>query len=117
MSSTHYGDITGDLADEGAEVERAYLAWLNEYTLRERDTSYDDDLRAAFTAGASAERLRLSRTVGLITARLRDAATELDSQPWAGREHLAGSSFQAVCWCQIAHTAAQASALNGEDGT
>jgi hypothetical protein len=63
-------------------------------------------------AVAAAERARLSRTISLAAARLRDAADGLDSQSWAGREHLAGSSFQAVCWCQIAHTAQQARALN-----
>ncbi len=115
MSSDYYGAIAGDLVDQGARTEAAWLTWLNEWARHEPGPTMHDDLRAAFVAGVAAERVRLSSDINLAAARLRDMATALDSQPWPGREHLAGSSFRAVCWCQIAHTAAEANALNAGD--
>lgn len=107
MSSDYYSAQAG-------ELERAFLTWENEWARRERDTSYHDDLRAAFMAGAAAERGQLSPYIRFAAARLRDMATELDGKPWPGREHLAGFSYRAVCWCQISHTAEQANVLNGD---
>jgi len=51
MSSDYYGSIAGEVADRGASAEAAFLEWLNDFARRERDTSYQDDLRAAFDAG------------------------------------------------------------------
>ena len=51
MSSDYYGSIAGEIADEGAVVEDAFLAWLNERARHEAEGTYHDALRAAFMAG------------------------------------------------------------------
>jgi hypothetical protein len=51
MSSDYYGGIAGEIADEGAAAERAFLAWLDEFARREAEGTYHDALRAAFKAG------------------------------------------------------------------
>ena len=53
MSSNYYGSIAGEIADEGAEAERRFLEWLNEYTRHEAEPGRTawDEMRAAFMAG------------------------------------------------------------------
>lgn len=53
MSSDYYGALAGEIADEGAAIESAFLAWLDDYTRREAPT-FHDQLRDAFTAGYTA---------------------------------------------------------------
>jgi DNA invertase Pin-like site-specific DNA recombinase len=57
VSSDYYGSIAGEVADPDADAERAFLDWLNEFARRERNTSYQDDLREAFDAGIEYGRL------------------------------------------------------------
>ena len=57
MSSDYYGAIAGELADEGAGTERAFLEWLNEYTRHVAAGTYHDHLHAAFDAGRQSVRV------------------------------------------------------------
>ncbi len=52
MSSDYYASIAGEIADDGAKTEAAFLEWLDAYTRRPATGTYHDDLRAAFEAGA-----------------------------------------------------------------
>ena len=51
MSSDYYGAIAGEIADQGAKAEAAFLAWLDGYARRGPSEQLQDDFRAAFMAG------------------------------------------------------------------
>jgi hypothetical protein len=51
MSSDYYGSIAGEIADQGADAEQAFLAWLDEHARQEAAGTFHDQLRAAFMAG------------------------------------------------------------------
>jgi hypothetical protein len=57
MSSDYYGALAGEIADEGAAIEAAFLAWLDDYTRREAPT-FHDQLHDAFLAGYTANEER-----------------------------------------------------------
>lgn len=82
MSSDYYGSIAGEIADQGAETEAAFLEWLNTYTRVEEDRGRTtwDDIRAAFMAG----RANLEDVKGLLGRELQSANAVIMRQAAAG---------------------------------
>ena len=99
MSSDYFGGIAGEIADQGADTERpwmaeerAWQAWMNEYTRHEAAATSYDAMRAAFHAGAEFTRTRADLNgiecddCGEVTAHANDCPQmRRGDGPWKGR--------------------------------
>lgn len=95
VSSDYCGSIAGEQADAGSAAECSFLDWLDAYTRREADSSYHDDLRAAFDAGRQSIRDEHTFASGFIIKPERDRDLYVRWDEIAGEPAWIGTSAQA----------------------